>query len=179
MVKARVGRTFIDVSLAVWSSEASTAGANVSTDHVFAGASIHTWVGFTFIIVNVTVFTNPARVTQTFISIDFVFTVTMATGVTEALVDLGEASAVTVSFRTHTGEAVDAINAGPAIVAGVDSTLINVNVTHGTRITRLTCTLIAIDFVNACSRITGIALAVINVDFTIDSSGAFGTVANV
>lgn len=57
---------------------------------------------------------------------------TMDTRITEALVDLGEACSVMVSIRTLTGEAVVAISAGTTIAARVASTLINVNVTHGT-----------------------------------------------
>lgn len=104
---------------------------------------------------------------------------TMDTRITEALVDLEEACSVMVSIRTLTGEAVVAISAGATIAARVASTLINVNVTHGTSVTWLTSTLIAINSVNACPIITGIALAVVYVDFAVDSSGAFGTVANV
>lgn len=56
---------------------------------------------------------------------------TVDAGVAEALVDLGEAGGVMVAFWTHAGEAVDAVNAGAAVVAGVDGTLINVDVAHG------------------------------------------------
>lgn len=56
---------------------------------------------------------------------------TVDAGVAEALVDLGEAGGVMVAFWTHTGEAVDAVNTGAAVVAGVDGTLVNVDVTHG------------------------------------------------
>lgn len=53
-------------------------------------------------------------------------------GVAQALVDLREAGGVVVAVRTNAGEAVDAVNAGAAIVAGVDGALVNVNVTHHT-----------------------------------------------
>lgn len=53
-------------------------------------------------------------------------------GVAQALVDLREAGGVVVAVRTNAGEAVDAVDAGAAIVAGVDGALINVNVTHHT-----------------------------------------------
>lgn len=179
MVQTWVGGTFVDISLAVRSCKANLAGANVSTDHVLTCASIHAWVGFTFIIIDVTVFANPTRVTKTFISIDFIFTVAMDTGITEALVDLGETCGIMVSLRTDTGEPIDTINTSAPIVARVDGTLINVDVTHGPGVTRLTSTFIAIDFVNTGPIVTRIAFTVVNVDFTIDSCSAFGTVANV
>lgn len=56
---------------------------------------------------------------------------TVDAGVAEALVDLGEAGGVMVAVWTHAGEAVDAVNTGAAVVAGVDGTLVNVAVTHG------------------------------------------------
>lgn len=179
MVQTWIGGTFVDISLAVWSCEASMAGANVPTDHVLTRASVHAWVGFTLIIVYVTVFASPTRVTKTFISIDFIFTVTMNTRITEALVDLGETCSVMVSFGTDTGEPIDTINTSAPIVARVDGTLINVHVTHGPSVTRLTSAFIAIDFVNTGPIVTWIAFTVIDVDFTIDSSSAFGTAANV
>lgn len=179
MVQTWVGGTFIDISLAVWPSKASSAGADVSTDHVLTCTSIHAWVGLTLIIVYVTVFANPTRVTKTFISIDFIFTVTVDTGITEALVDLGETCRIAISFRTHTGEPIDAINTSATIVARVYGTLINVYVAHGPGVTRLTSTLIAIDFVNTGPIVTWVAFTIINVYFTIDSGSAFGTVANV
>lgn len=52
--------------------------------------------------------------------------------IAEALVDLGEAGGVMVAIWTHAGEAVDAVDTGATIVAGVDGALINVDVTHGT-----------------------------------------------
>lgn len=179
MVQTWVGGTFIDISLAVWPCKASSAGADVSTYHVLTRASIHAWVGLTLIIVYVTVFANPARVTKTFIAIDFIFTVTVDTGITEALVDLGETCRIAVSIGTHTGEPIDAINTSATVVARVDCTLVNIYVTHGPCVTRLTSTLIAIDFVNTGPVVTWVAFTVIDVYFTIDSSSAFGTVANV
>lgn len=179
MIQTWVGGTFVDICLAVWSCEANAAGANISTDHVLTCASIHAWVGFTLIIVYVTVFANPTRVTETFITIDFVFTVTVDTRITEALVDLGETRSVMVSFRAHTREPIDTINTSAPIVARVDGTLVNVYVTHGPCVTRLTSTFIAIDFVNTGPIVTWIAFTVINVDFTIGSHSAFGTVAKV
>lgn len=56
---------------------------------------------------------------------------TVDAGIAEALVDLGEAGGVMVTFWTHAGEAVDAIDAGAAVVAGVDGALVDVDVTHG------------------------------------------------
>lgn len=63
--------------------------------------------------------------------VDLVFTVTMDAGITEALVDLGEAGGVMVTLWTQAGEAVDAVDTSAAIVARVDGALIDVNVTHG------------------------------------------------
>lgn len=103
----------------------------------------------------------------------------MDAGIAEALVDLGEASGIMVTFWTHAGEAVDAINTGAAIVARVDGTLVDVDVTHGTCVARFTGTLVAIDLVNAGPIVTGTALAVVNVDFTVDSCGALGAAADV
>lgn len=63
--------------------------------------------------------------------IDIVLTVTVDAGIAEALVDLREAGGIMVTFWTHAGEAVDAIDAGATVVAGVDGTLVDVNVAHG------------------------------------------------
>jgi len=63
--------------------------------------------------------------------VDLVLTVAVDAGVAEALVDLGEAGGVLVAVWTRAGEAVDAVDAGAAVVAGVDGTLVDVNVTHG------------------------------------------------
>lgn len=64
--------------------------------------------------------------------INLVLAVTVDTGVAEALVDLGEAGGIMVTIWTQAGEPVDAVNAGAPIAAGVDGTLVNVDVTHGT-----------------------------------------------
>lgn len=179
LVEAWVGGTFVDVGLAVWASKAHAAGADVSAGHVLAGASIHAGIGFTLIVVDVTVFAAPARITQAFIAIDLVLTVTVDAGIAEALVDLGEAGGVMVTFWTCTGESVDAIDTGSTVVAGVDGTVINVDVTHGTCVTWLTGTFIAIDLVDTGPIVTGVALAVINVDFTVDSPGSLRAAADV
>lgn len=103
----------------------------------------------------------------------------MDTGVAKALVDLREAGFVTVAVRTHAGEFIDAVNTGATIMAGVDGTFIYINITHCTGVTRRAGTLIAIDLVNTCPIVTWVALAVINVDLTVDSSGALGAAADV
>ena len=64
----RRGSTAVHAHTTILTSEAHATGANVSTGHVLAGASIHARVGFTLIVVDVTVFTTPARVTQAFIA---------------------------------------------------------------------------------------------------------------
>lgn len=53
-------------------------------------------------------------------------------GIAEALVDLGEAGGIMVTLWTDAVEAVDTIDTGAAIVAGVDGTFVDVDVTHGT-----------------------------------------------
>lgn len=55
---------------------------------------------------------------------------TVDAGITEALVDLGEAGGVMVTLWTQAGEAVDAVDTSATIVARVDGALIDVNVTH-------------------------------------------------
>lgn len=63
--------------------------------------------------------------------VDLVLAVAVDAGVAEALVDLREADGVVVAVRTQAGEAVDAVHASAAVVAGVDGALIDVDVTHG------------------------------------------------
>ena len=64
--------------------------------------------------------------------VDLVLAVTVDTRIAEALVDLGKAGGIVVAIRTHAGEAVDAVDAGAAVVAGVDGALVDVDVTHST-----------------------------------------------
>lgn len=135
--------------------EAHAAAADVSAGHVLAGASVHARVGFAFVVVDVAVFAAPAGVTQTVIPeknqsvkrqgpssahrsgfhasspVDLVLAVAVDAGVAEALVDLGEAGGVVVTVRTRADEAVDAVDAGAAVVAGVAGALVDVDVTHG------------------------------------------------
>lgn len=179
MVQTWVGGALVNIGLTVRSCEASLAGADVSTDHVLAGASIHARVGLTFVVIDVAVFADPAGVAETFVPVDFVLAVAVDAGVTEALVDLRETSGVVVSLGTDTGEAIDAIDTSAPIVAGVDGALVDVDVAHGPSVTRLAGTFITIDFVNAGPIVTRIAFTVVNVDFTIYSGSAFGAVANV
>lgn len=63
--------------------------------------------------------------------VDLVLAVTVDTGVAQALVDLREASGVVEAVRAQAGEAVDAVHAGAAVVAGVDGALVDVDVAHG------------------------------------------------
>lgn len=63
--------------------------------------------------------------------VDLVLAVTVDAGVAEALVDLREAGGVVVAVRTQAEEAVDAVHASAAVVAGVDGALVDVDVTHG------------------------------------------------
>lgn len=179
MVQTWVGGTFVDVRLAVRSCKSNLTGANVSTDHVFAGASVHAGVGLALVVVDVTVSADPARVAEAPVAVDLVFAVAVDAGVTEALVDLGEARGVVVPLGTDAGEAVDAVDAGAPIVAGVDGALVDVDVAHGSGVARFTGAFIAIDFVDAGPVVTRVAFTVVNVNFTVDSSSAFGTVADV
>lgn len=62
--------------------------------------------------------------------INFVLTMTVDAGTAEALVHLGETCGVMVTFGTHAGEAVGAVDTGAAVVARVDGTFVDVDVTH-------------------------------------------------
>lgn len=64
--------------------------------------------------------------------VDLVLTVTVDAGITEALVDLGEAGGVMVTLWTQAGVAVDTVDTSATVVARVDGAFIDVNVTHGT-----------------------------------------------
>lgn len=63
--------------------------------------------------------------------VDLVLAVAVDAGVAEALVDLREAGGVVEAVGTQAGEAVDAVHAGAAVVAGVDGALVDVDVAHG------------------------------------------------
>lgn len=58
-------------------------------------------------------------------------------------------------------------------MTGVDGTLIDVDVTHPSCVAGLTCTLVAIDFVDAPPVVAGFALTVVQVDLTVESCSAF------
>lgn len=55
---------------------------------------------------------------------------TVDAGIAEALVHLGEACGIMITFRTHAGEGVDAVETSAAIVTWVDGTFVDVDVTH-------------------------------------------------
>lgn len=61
----------------------------------------------------------------------------------------------------------------------IDGTVVNVDVTHCSCVAWLACTLIAVDFVNASSVVTGLALTVIKVHLTIETCSSFGTGTDV
>lgn len=84
-----------------------------------------------------------------------------------------------VTLRTHAGEAVDPVNAGAAVVTGVDGALVDVDVTHGPCEAGFTCTLITVDPIDARPRVTGVALAVVDVDLTVDPCGPLGAATDV
>lgn len=88
LVKARVGGTLVDVSLAVRSSEPCSACAVVSAGHVLAGSTIHAWVGLALIVIDVTVWTTPSRVTGTFVAIDEILTPAVDAGVATTFIHL-------------------------------------------------------------------------------------------
>lgn len=69
--------------------------------------------------------------TPTVSPVDLVVAVAVDARVAEALVDLGEAGVVVIPARTHAFEAVDAVDAGAAVVAGFGGALVDVDVTHG------------------------------------------------
>lgn len=48
--------------------EAHATSANISAGHVFAGTSIHAWVGLALVIIDIAVFSAPAGVTKAFIA---------------------------------------------------------------------------------------------------------------
>lgn len=62
--------------------------------------------------------------------VNLVLAMSVDAGVAEALVHLGKARGVVVTFRTHAGEVVDAVDASSAVVTRVDGTLVDVEVAH-------------------------------------------------
>lgn len=144
----------------------------VSAGHILAGSSVHAWVGLTFIVIDVAILAAPARVTGTFVSIKKVLASAMYAGVAATLVNLGQTGGIIVSLWAQAGEAIDAIHTCASIVTGVDGTVVNVDVTHCSCVTGLACTFIAIYFVDALPVVTGLALAVIQVHFTIETRSA-------
>lgn len=174
LVEAGVGGTLIDVSLAVRSCEADSACTVVSAGHVLAGSPIHAWVGLALVIVDVTIWAAPAGVTGTFVAIDEVLATAMDTGIAATLIHLRQTGGVIVALWAEAGEAVDAVNACTPVVTGVNGTLIDVDVTHCSCVAWLTCTLVAIDFVDAPPVVAGFALTVIQVHLTIETCSAFG-----
>lgn len=165
--------------MAVRTTEACPARAHVATGHVLTGAPVHAGVRLALVVVDVAVGPTPARVTQAFIPIDQVLAVPVDAGVADALVDLREAGGVVVALGTQAGEPVYAVNAGAAIVAGVESALVDVDVAHRSCVTRLAGTLVTVDFVNALPVVARVVLAVVQVGFAIEARGAFGAYAEV
>lgn len=179
LVQAGVGGTLVDVSLAVRSSESDSACAVVSAGHVLAGSPVHARVGLTLIVIDVTVWATPARVTGTFVAIDKVLASAVDAGVAATLIHLRQTGGVIVTFWAQAGEAVDAINACASVVTGVDGTLINVDVTHCSCVAGLTCTLVAVNFVDTPPVVAGFVLTVIQVYLTIETCSAFGAGTNI
>lgn len=85
----------------------------------------------------------------------------MDTGVTPTLIHLRQTGGVVVAIWAQAGEAVNAVHACAPIVTWVDGTLIDVDVTHCSCVAWFTCTLIAVDFVDASPVVAGFALTVI------------------
>lgn len=71
-LNTRQSQTLIQKILAraaqVLTNESHPTCAKISAGHVFAGTSIHTWVGLTLIIIDIAVFAAPARVTEAFVA---------------------------------------------------------------------------------------------------------------
>lgn len=61
-------RSKSSVDKQILTSEAHATGANISTGHVLAGASVHARVGFTLVVVDVAVFATPARITKAIVA---------------------------------------------------------------------------------------------------------------
>lgn len=61
----------------------------------------------------------------------------------------------------------------------VDGAVVYVDVTHCSCVTWLTCTLVAIDFVDALPVVAGLALTVIQVYFTVETRSAFRAGTNI
>lgn len=55
----------------------------------------------------------------------------------------------------------------------VDGAVVNVDVTHCSCVTWLTCTLVAIDFVDALPVVAGLALTVVQVHLAVKTCSAF------
>lgn len=119
LIQAGVRRTLVDICLAVGTTESNSTGADIAAGHVFTGASVHTGIGLAFIVVDVTVCTAPARVTVTFVAIDTILAGPVNAGVAVALIDLRQTGGIVVPLWADAGEAVDAVPAGAAVVAGV------------------------------------------------------------
>lgn len=64
-------------------------------------------------------------------------------------------------------------------MAGIDGTVINVDVTHSSCVAGLTGALVAIDFVDASSIIAGMALTIVKVYFTVEARRSFGARTNI
>lgn len=100
-------------------AEAGSAGAHVAAGHVLTGASVYTRVGQTLVDVDVTVASRPAGLAHASVAVDLVQAVPVDTRVAGALVVFGEAGGVTETLRTETGEGVDTVDAGAAVVTRV------------------------------------------------------------
>ena len=63
--------------------------------------------------------------------VDQVVASAVDTGVAATLVHLCQAGGVVVALRAQAGEAADAVDAGAAVVARVDDTVVDIDVAHG------------------------------------------------
>lgn len=172
LVQAGVGGTFVDVGLAVWATEAFSAGAYVAAGHVLAGATVDTRVGLALIVVDVTVCSTPPRGTVTLVPVEAVPASSVDAGVTVALIDLRQARGVMVALGTAASEACDAILTSSPVVAGAARTFVNVDITHASCVAWFAGALVAIDLVQTRARVTGVAGTVVQVDLTVGSCGS-------
>lgn len=131
-IHARVGLALIVIDVTVWAAPARVAGTFVASMQKETSGQ---WCFFHFYLMNFIcaafIFCSSFILKSDLCSpIDEVLAAAVDAGVAATLVHLRQTGGVVVALRTQAGEAVDAVNARAPVVAGVDGTLINVNVTH-------------------------------------------------
>lgn len=91
----------------------------------------------------------------------------MDTRVAAALIHFRHASVSLEAFGTGALEAIDQVFTGPAMAAGVAGAFIDVDVAHFSCVAWFTCTLIAVNLINALPRVAWVAGAVVQIDLTV------------